>query len=210
MLGAAAIGLAYPFFTGLPGAEQNVIPRYADQWYVGKGAEAMPTLQYLIKTQKVEFLVELEFLERDGDEQDVKVTIDDKKTGKHTEQKLRIGKAYVFVDVGDEIKSYIKYLDATVFSIRDTVIEPKYLVVGAEWGTTYIGKFTPKLKLTEYEKTEFGFGSLDTYTVSYKVNDIENRFWISDNIPLPVKAEFYSLDGTLDYSFELTNLEGTP
>jgi hypothetical protein len=83
----------------------------------------------------------------------------------------------------------------------------KYLVVGAEWGTAYIGKFTPKLKLTEYTDTEFEFGTLKTYAVSYKVNDIENKFLIADNLPLPVRAEFHTIEGDLDYSFELVKLE---
>jgi hypothetical protein len=209
MFAAAAIGLAYPLIIGLPGAEQNIIPRFASQWYVGKGAEAQPSLQYLIKTQQVEFLAEIKFLDQIGDEQNIQLIIDDKKTNRHLEDVLKIGKAYVFVDTPEDIKPYTDVLDITVFSVRDTVVEPKYLVVGAEWGTAYIGKFTPKLKLIAYQDTKFEFGTLRTYTISYKVNAIENKFLVVDDIPLPVKAEFYTLDGTLDYSFELTKLEGS-
>lgn len=209
MFGAAAIGLAYPLITGLPGADQNVVPRFASQWYLGKGAEEKPILQYLVKTQQMEFLAEIRFLEQIGDEQEIQVIIDDKKTGKHLEDNLRIGKAFVFIDVTDEMKPYADALENTVFSIRDTVTESKFLVVGAEWGTTYIGKFTPKLKLTEFQDTDFEFGTLKTYTVSYTVNEIENKFLIVDNVPLPVKGEFYTLEGDLDYSFELIKLEGS-
>lgn len=209
MFAAAAIGLAYPLIIGLPGAEQNIIPRFASQWHVGKGAENQPSLQYLIKTQQAEFLAEIKFLDQIGDEQNVQLIIDDKKTNQHLEAMLKIGKAYVFVDTPEDIKPYTDILDTTVFSVRDTVVEPKYLVIGAEWGTAYIGKFTPKLKLTEYQDMELEFGTLKTYTISYKVNDIENKFFIVDNIPLPVKAEFYTLGGAPDYSFELTKLEGS-
>lgn len=209
MFGAAAIGLVYPLITGLPGANQNVVPRFASQWYLGKGAEEKPILQYLVKTQQMEFLAEIRFLEQIGDEQEIQVIIDDKKTGKHLEDNLRIGKAFVFIDVTDEMKPYADALENTVFSIRDTVTESKFLVVGAEWGTTYIGKFTPKLKLTEFQDTDFEFGTLKTYTVSYTVNEIENKFLIVDNVPLPVKGEFYTLEGDLDYSFELIKLEGS-
>ncbi len=208
MFGAAAIGIVYPLI-GLPGAEQNVIPRFASQWYVGKGAENKPTMQYLVKTQQAEFSAEMQFLDQRDDGQDVRVTIEDKKTGQHIEQTLRLGKAYLFVDAGQEIKPYTEHLETTVFWARDTILEPKYLVVGAEWGTIYIGKLTPNLVITQYEDTKFGFGSLKTYTASYKMNDVENKFWVSDNLPLPVKAEFYTLDGAPDYSFELINLEGT-
>ncbi len=206
MLGAAAIGLAYPLLTGLPGSEQNVIPRFASQWYVGKGADTKPTLQYDVKTNEMEFVVNMKFLDQIGDEQQVHLIIDDK-TGSHFEQTLKIGKAYVFIDVPEQIKPYIDTLDKTVLSVRDTVVESKYLVVGAEWGTTYIGKFTPKMKVIEYKDHVFEFGQLKTYKVSYKVNDIENYFLIADNVPLPVKAEYYTLDGALEYSYELTGLE---
>jgi hypothetical protein len=157
----------------------------------------------------MEFLAELRFLDQSGDEQNVQIIIDDKKTNQHLENTLKLGKAYVFVNVPEDIKPYVHALDLTVLSMRDTVVEPKYLVVGAEWGTVYIGKFTPKLKLTEYKDTQFEFGTLKTYTISYKINDVENRFLVADNLPLPVRAEFYNIDGSFDYSFELTKLEGS-
>jgi hypothetical protein len=207
MLGAAAIGLAFPLFTGLPGSEQNVIPRFASQWHVGKGAEEQPSMQYLIKNQEMEFLAEFEFLEQTGDEQQVRLIIDDKKTGQHLDHIIAIGKAYVFVDVPEDAKAYIETLDKTVLSVRDTIVESKYLVVGAEWGTTYIGKFSPKFKLIEYKDTEFEFGKLKTYKISYTVNDIENYFLVVDNVPLPVRAQYYTLDGSLDYSYDLIRLE---
>ncbi|MEW6042768.1 MAG: hypothetical protein AB1608_00695 [Thermoproteota archaeon] len=205
MLGAAAIGLAYPLLTGLPGSEQNVIPRFASQWHVGKGAETKPTLQYEVKTADMEFMVTMKFLDQIGDEQQIQLIIDDN-AGRHLDETLRIGKAYVFIDVPENIKPYVDVLDKTVLSVRDTVVEPKYLVVGAEWGTTYIGKFTPKMKITEYKDETFAFGQLKAYKISYKVNDIENYFLVADNVPLPLKSEYHTLDGVLEYSYELTAL----
>jgi hypothetical protein len=207
MLGAAAIGLSYPFLTGVPGAEQNIIPRFASQWHVGKGAEAQPAMQYMVKHQQSEFLAELEFLGQSGDEQEVHLTIDDKKSGRHIEQTLKIGKAYVFVGPSDEMRPYVEVLDRTILSVRDTVVESKYLVVGAEWGTTFIGKFTPKMKVTEYKDAEFEFGKLKTFTVSYKVNEIENYFLVADGLPLPVRSEFHTINGDLEYSYELVGLD---
>ena len=207
MLGAAALGLSYPLLTGVPGAEQNVIPRFANQWHVGKGAEMQPTLQYLVKNQEVEFLAEFNFLEQTGDEQTVRLVIDDKKTGQHLDQTLKMGKAYVFIDAPDDIKPYIGVLDKTVLSVRDSVVESKYLVLGAEWGTAFIGKFTPKMKITEYKDTEFEFGSMKTYKISYKINDVENYFLVADNVPLPLRSEFYTIDGDFDYSYELVKLD---
>ncbi|MEM2786602.1 MAG: hypothetical protein QW652_08055, partial [Candidatus Nitrosotenuis sp.] len=83
----------------------------------------------------------------------------------------------------------------------------KYLVVGAEWGTTYIGKFTPKMKITGHQDETFEFGHLKAYKISYKVNDIENYFLVADNVPLPLRSEYYNLDGVLEYSYDLTGLE---
>ncbi|MDC8437927.1 MAG: hypothetical protein LV468_02875 [Candidatus Nitrosotenuis sp.] len=208
MLGAAAFGLAYPLLTGLPGSEQNVIPRFAHKWHVGMGAENQPTMQYLVRHQDAEFLAEIRFLEQEGDEQKVRLIIDDLKTNGHLDQTLRLGKAYVFVDVPQDVAPYVDHLDATVFSIRDTVVQDQYLVVGAEWGTTFVGAFTPKLKLTHYENTEFEFGSLKSFIVSYKFNDIENRLWIVDGLPLPVRAEYYAVDGSPDYTYDLVRLDG--
>lgn len=207
MLGAAAIGLAFPLLTGLPGSDQNVIPRFASQWYLGKGAETQPTLQYLVKYQEMEFLAEFDFLEQKGDEQSVRLIIDDVKTGRHLDQTLKMGKAFVFIGTPDDIKPYVDALGKTVLSVRDTVIESKYLVVGADWGTIYIGKFTPKMELVEYKDTEFAFGSLKTYTISYKINDIENYFLVADNVPIPIRGEFYTLDGKRDYSYDLVRFE---
>ncbi|MEM2160452.1 MAG: hypothetical protein QXN55_05810 [Candidatus Nitrosotenuis sp.] len=206
MFGAAAIGLSFPFWNGVPGSEQNVIPRFASQWYVGKGAETHPTLQYLVDYQEQEFLAKLEFLEKTENTQKVNLIIDDKKTGQHVEQQMEIGEAFVFIGANDEIKPYVHALDKSVFSVRDTLTGSKYLVVGAEWGTTFVGKFTPKLKVTEYVDTKFDFGTLKTFVVSYKINDIENKMWIADNIPLPVKAQYYTIDGAPDYSYELVAL----
>lgn len=207
MLGAAAIGLAYPFMTGLPGSEQNVIPRFANKWHLGDGSENNPTLQYLVIYHDMEFLAEIQFLDKTSHSQDIVVVIDDKKTGQHVEDKMQIGDAFVFTDVSDEIRPYAHALDATIFSVRDTIVEEKYLVVGAEWGTVFVGKFTPKLKLIEYQDMEFEFGTLKTFTISYRINDIENKFWIADDVPLPVKAEYYSLDGAIDYTYDLVKLE---
>ena len=61
MVIAAIIGVVYPFTIDLPGEEQEVIPRFAPQWYVGKGSEFNPTLQYLVKTDEMKFTVVLKY-----------------------------------------------------------------------------------------------------------------------------------------------------
>ncbi|HIH46122.1 MAG TPA: hypothetical protein HA292_03445 [Candidatus Nitrosotenuis sp.] len=203
MIGASVIGLTFPFWNGVPGSEQNVLPRFASQWYVGKGADAHPTLKYSITTKDRDFFAKIQFLDKTNDFEKIKVMIDDKKTGQHVEQTLTIGEAFVFIGVNDELKPYIQAMDGSLFSVRDTLTGSKYLVVGAEWGTTYVGKFTPKLKVTQYSDTKFAFGDLKTFLISYKINEIENKLWVTDNIPLPVKAQYYDIEGNPDYSYEL-------
>lgn len=206
MLGAAIIGLSLPFWNGIPGSEQNVIPRFASQWHVGKGSETHPVLKYLVNAQDKEFFVTISFGNQTGDTQQVKLVIDDKKTGQHLEQDLQLGQAFVFIGVNDDLKQYVKALDGSVLSVRDTLSGSKYLVVGAEWGNTFVGKFNPMLKVTQYTDTRFEFGTLKTFVVSYKINEIENKLWIADNVPLPLKAQYYTIDGKPDYSYELVSL----
>ena len=65
----------------------------------------------------MEFSADLKFLDQVGDNQNIQVIIDDKKSGQHISEKLKIGEAYVFENYSDEIKPYILALDKTVFSI---------------------------------------------------------------------------------------------
>lgn len=57
--------------------------------------------------------------------------------------------------------------------------------------------------MTQYSDTKFAFGDLKTFLISYKINEIENKLWVTDNIPLPVKAQYYDIEGNPDYSYEL-------
>ena len=210
MLGAAVIGLTYPFWNGVPGSEQNVIPRFANQWHIGEGSENHPVLQYVINYSDKEFLATIEFMEKNGDNEKINLLIDDKKSGVHLEQQLEIGEAFVFIGVNDDLKPYVQALDKTVFSVRDTITGSKYLVVGAEWGTTFVGKFNPKLKVVDYLDTKFQFGELKTFIISYEINQIQNKLWIVDNMPLPVKAEYFTIDGKPDFSYELIDVRSVP
>ena len=152
----------------------------------------------------------LEFMEKNGDNEKIYLLIDDKKSGVHLEQQLEIGEAFVFIGVNDDLKPYVQALDKTVFSVRDTITGSKYLVVGAEWGTTFVGKFNPKLKVVDYLDTKFQFGELKTFIISYEINQIQNKLWIVDNIPLPVKAEYFTIDGKPDFSYELIDVRSVP
>ena len=49
---------------------------------------------------------------------------------------------------------------------------------------------------------------MNAYTISYEIGETENKFWVADDIPLPIKAEYYDADGNFDYSYELIDITG--
>ena len=238
MVIAAIIGVVYPFTIDLPGEEQQVIPRFASQWYVGKGSEYYPTLQYLVKTDEIKFTVVLEYLgspdltkiadpsEIGSDTSagpcyspvrvqvdisydcNVLVRIYDMQTSEQLAKKLTLTSGYTFKEKPEQLEKYLDVLDHTILSVSDMAGEEKYLVVGAEWDTVFVGWQTKKITATEYGKVDLQFGSINAYTLSYEIGEIENKFWVADGIPLPIKAEYYDADGNFDYSYELVDITG--
>ena len=232
MIIAAIIGVVYPFVIGLPGEEQEVIPRFAAQWYLGKGAEFFPVLQYIVNTDEMKFMLVFEYL---GSKDLVaatdptkpgpcyspaKVQLDisydcnvllgiyDFQTGEKFTEELTLTSAYTFKEKPEQIKKYLNILDHTILSVSDMAGEKKYLVVGAEWNDVFVGWETKKITATEYDLVEFEFGSLNAYTLSYTIGDRDNKFWVANDFPLPVKAEYYDGDGNFDYSYELVDIVG--
>ena len=230
MVIAAIIGVVYPFTIDLPGEEQEVIPRFAPQWYVGKGSEYSPKLQYLVKTDEMKFTAILEYLgspdlvtgkgtagpcyslvKVQADisyDCNVLVRIYDMQTNEHLGEKLTLTSGYTFKEKPKQIEKYLNVLDYTILSLSGIAGEEKYLVVGAEWDTVFVGWQTKKITATEYSKVDLQFGSINSYTLSYEIGDMVNKFWITDDIPLPVKAEYYDADGNFDYSYELIDITG--
>jgi hypothetical protein len=240
MVIAAIIGVVYPFTIDLPGEEQQVIPRFAPQWYVGKGSEYFPTLQYLVKTDEMKFTVVLKYLgspdltsTTDASEIgsptsksgpcyspvrvqadisydcNVLVRIYDMQTSEEfSNTELTLTSGYTFKEKPEQLEKYLDVLDHTILSVSDMTGEEKYLVVGAEWDTVFVGWQTKKITATEYGKVDLQFGSLNSYVLSYEIGEIENKFWVADDIPLPIKAEYYDADGNFDYSYELIDITG--
>ena len=232
MVIAAIIGVVYPFTIDLPGEEQEVIPRFAPQWYVGKGSEFSPALQYLVNTDEMKFTVILEYLgspdlvnpstaSAGPCYSPVKVQVDisydcnvlvriyDMQTGEQfSNTKLTLTSGYTFKEKPEQIKKYLDVLDHTILSVSDMAGEEKYLVTGAEWDTVFVGFLTKKITATEYGKVDLRFGAMNAYTISYEIGETENKFWVADDIPLPIKAEYYDADGNFDYSYELIDITG--
>lgn len=206
MIGAGVIGLLWaPLFAGLPGGDENIIPREASRWHIGKGIEYNPILHYTINTPTMKFSATIEFLP-DQTEKQILVEITQPQSGTQITQTVPISSAYTFGEVSEEAQPYFTILDQTIFSVRDIALEDRYLVKQAVWGTMFIGALTQEIAITEHAQTSFGFGSANAFVVSYNIGDKQSKFWIVDNLPLPVKAEVYDIDGNLQYSYELTSL----
>ncbi len=206
MISAAIAGLIYPVLIGLPGQDENVIPREASKWHLGKGAEYNPIMLYDIMFGDMKFSAKIGFFSDISQNQMISVQIDDNTAEKKIDQITSLSSAYTFGEISEDAKPYFQILDKTLFSIRDIALDDKYLVKKAVWDTVFIGAMTQEIIVTEYGKNSFAFGSADAFTISYKIGDKENKSWIVDNLPLPVKAEVYDIDGNLQYSYELTSL----
>jgi len=201
---AAVAGIAWPFLANLQTIK--IIPIQASQWHMGKGSQYEPVMLYQVSFNKTAFAANMKFLPMNGQNQELLVEIKPP-NNKVESQTVQIGLVYDFTDVSAEAKPYFDILDKTVFSMRDYATEDKYLAKGAEWGDLYIGANHEKLTVKDVGKNSFAFGTANSYTLSYRIGAHINKFWIVDNLPLPVKAEVYDPDGNLEYTYELVSLK---
>jgi hypothetical protein len=205
VIAASVIGILwFTYFAGTQNGE--VVPREASQWHIGKGAQYNPVMQYEISTNTIKFSARIEFLPAANTGNQTLLVQINPNTNEEINQTVPVNIVYNFNPVSDNAKPFFTILDSTVFSVRDLAIENKYLVKGATWGDMYIHDIQEEIKVTDYSKVPLKFGSLDSYIISYKEGQKENKLWIVDNLPLPVKAEVYDLSGNLQYSYELTSL----
>lgn len=200
---SAVAGVAWPFFANL---NFNIVPREASQWHMGKGSQYNPEMIYSVTFNNTKFTADMKFLSTQGQNQQLLIQIKPGNSDKVINQTVQIGLVYDFPDVSPDAKPYFDMLDQSVFSMRDYATDDKYLAMGAEWGDIYIGANHEKLTVTNVGKMSFGFGSTNTYLLSYREGVNQNQVWIVDNLPLPVKAVEYDFDGNLLYSYELVSL----
>jgi len=204
IIAAGVIGALW--LTHFGGSQNEVIPREASQWHIGKGAQYNPVMQYDVSTKPTKFSAKINFLPSTSPRNQTLFVQINPNTNEEINQTVPINVVYDFNQVSDKAKPFFNILDSTIFSVRDIAIENKYLVKGAVWGDVYIGAAHEEIMVTEHGKVSLRFGSLDSFVVSYNIGGKENKIWIVDNLPLPVKAEVYDLTGTLQYSYELTSL----
>ena len=173
---------------------------------MGKGSQYNPEMTYQISFNNTKFTANMQFLPTQNNQQ-LLVKIFPSNGSKEIDQTVTIGLVYSFPNVSPAAKPYFDILDQTVFSMRDYATDDKYLAKNAEWGDLYIGANHETLKVTETGKQSFGFGSANAYVLSYRIGANFNKFWIVDNLPMPVKAQVYDTDGNLQYTYELVSLK---
>ena len=202
---AAVAGLAWPFLANA--RPIYLAPIQASQWHIGKGSEYNPEMIYQISFNQTKFSTDLKFLPVQGGAQQLLVKINPIDGHSEINQTVKIGLVYDFVDTSNDAKPYFDVLDQSIFSMRDYATEEKFLAKDAEWGDLYIGANHVTLKVTDSGKMSFGFGSANTYLLSYRIGANINKIWVVDNLPLPVKAEIYDPNGNLQYTYELVSLK---
>jgi hypothetical protein len=202
---AAVAGLAWPFLSNVKPV--YLLPVQASQWHMGKGSQYNPEMIYQVSFNKTNFSTDLKFLPTQEGNQQLLVKLNPNDVNQEINQTVKIGLVYDFTDVSSNAKSYFDVLDQSLFSMRDYATEDKFLAKDAEWGDLYIGENHEKLKVTDSGKMSFGFGSANTFLLSYRIGAHTNKIWIVDNLPLPVKAEIYDPDGNLQYTYELVSLK---
>ncbi len=205
-VGILALGIIAIWFVVFEPSNNHMTPRQASQWHLGKGSQYSPTMQYEITANGTNFAAAIQYLPSSNPENQTLLVQINPNSSSEINQTVPLNVVYDFNQVSDKAKPFFNILDSTIFSIRDIAIENKYLVKGAVWGDVYIGESHEEIMVTDYSKAPLKFGSLNSFTLSYKIGEKENKIWIVDNLPLPVKAEIYDLSGNLQYSYELTSL----
>lgn len=106
-------------------------------------------------------------------------------------------------------QKYLDIIESSILQIRDITREPKFLVIGAKWDSINTGITNIPIKINSIENLDISIGNLETFILNYNIEKKNSNIWIAKNLPLPVKAEIYNVDGLLKYKYELisTNIK---
>ena len=85
---------------------------------------------------------------------------------------------------------------------------PKYLVVGAPWQQIFYQSSQVIVRVTGQETVQTPAGTFDAFVLTYKLADKTSKVWVARDMPLPVRAEVYDFDDSLQYRYELVSASG--
>ena len=196
-------------FSG-PGPSLLNPPSAKDLWSIGNNLANGMELNYSLTDQSVASLntkeyVSMKFLD-EGKNWRALLTISNNNLSKYN---LILSKA-LLIPAGILVEPTQKTLmpiSRSIFAIRDIAREPKYLVVGAIWDTINIGASTQSVRITGVEKIDTPAGSFNTYILGYEIGKKQSKLYLVKELPLPIKAEVYNLNGTLQYEYELESIK---
>jgi hypothetical protein len=103
-------------------------------------------------------------------------------------------------------QKYIEIVESSILQIKDITREPKYLVIGAKWDSINTGITNIPIKITSTQYLFTKVGKLETFVLSYKIGDHNSKIWVSKDLPLPVKALIYNVDGKLKYKYDIISI----
>jgi len=108
-----------------------------------------------------------------------------------------------------QYQKYIEIVESSILQIKDITREPKYLIIGAKWDSINTGITNIPIKITSKQYLFSKIGKLETFVLSYKIGEHNSKIWVSKELPLPVKAVIYNVDGKLQYKYDIlsTNRE---
>jgi hypothetical protein len=186
---------------GVLAAAINIRSAYGqsnDLWYVGEGAEQDMYVIYRVQDFETNdnrpFLISIWFKEKDNDVWVAPTEIKDEESGSVYGGTLRLseslGVLYGSSEIPDDMRRYIGgYSNSLVWlESYSPKAKPQSLSAGS-WGR--IGSIGgSEIKPTGKEQVTAAGKTFDTTVIAY-FKGVNNRIWVVDNFPYPVKAETF-------------------
>jgi hypothetical protein len=195
-------------------------PTQADVWTVGENIHPGTTLKYYLTTignhsspwsslagpnSLINATVTMKFLKYDANTWNVLFNIKNGTTNKAGTALLSKQQLTNAGPISNDFKSFYEPIESSLLEIRDIALEPKYLVIGAEWNSLSVGPVgsTISAKIIGQEKIQTRAGAFDTSILGYTIDNKASKIWLSNHIPLPVKSEVYNAQNELQYKYSL-------
>ena len=199
-------------FSAGPGPSILNPPTDKDIWQVGTNIRNGTTLDYLVtaKTEQsslVSARLSMNFKDV-GNAWQVNLTIVNG-TGQTVERTIMLSKQLKREgQLSDSVRQYFEPVQASVLSVRDMDYSgrPKYLVIGAPWDTKFTAASSITVRVTGQETVQTPAGTFNAFVLSYKLQDKISKIWIVKDMPLPVKAEVYDANDSLQYKIDLVKM----
>ncbi len=193
-------------FSG-PGPSILNPPSTRDLWVVGNNISSGMELDYILGDQSRATNEDVSMKFVDGGK-DWKVLLSISNNDNVSKYILTLSKVLLTPTglLDEQAQKILMPISRTIFAIRDIAREPKYLVVGAIWDTINVGSSTVAVRVIGTEKIDNHAGSFNSHILGYTIGTKQSKLYLVKELPLPIKAEVYYADGTLQYEYELKSI----